>query len=114
MAEKIVVDRLLISKLRGGEVAHIYNVQIAVKDTEYSQALPAGTIKYRIFAVTNDKKSVWGDVLNVAFEASASATIPTPPGGFHQEDGVRLTDKTLYFSSPSAPAWAIIIAWTKA
>lgn len=84
----------------------LYNVDCAVADTEYSQALPAGTRKFTI-------KARGGD-LKVCFTngQSGATYILLTDGQSMTEDNVSLTGKTLYFESPTAGTDAEILAWT--
>jgi len=90
----------------------IYNIAITLADTEYSQALPDNTRKFRIYAVDNAKTSFHTDLLKLYFSAGATAFIPIFPGNYHEESKLNLTSKTLYFQSPTGSAYAIIIVWT--
>ena len=93
---------------------HIYNVELAQADTEYSQVLPQKTKKFRIYTVSSDKKSVYGDVVFISLTTGTSASddvIPVVPAGYYQEDKIELSGKTVYFQSPTALGYVIIIAW---
>ncbi len=92
----------------------IYNIVFTIADTEYSQALPTNTKRFRIYAVNSAKTGIHGAALRVAFAEGASSTtyIPIPAGGFYQEESVDASALTLYFQSPTGGGYAIIVAWT--
>ena len=93
---------------------HIYNVTLTTKDTEYSQLLPNGTKKFRMWAVNSGRTAVHGAVLKTCFTSGKSGNIfiPIPAGNYHEEKNLNLRGKTLYFQSPTGSAVVIIIAWT--
>lgn len=85
----------------------IYNSSVVLANTEYSQALPAGTksfmIKVRDFGVT----------MNLSFVSGQSGTnyIQLVGTNFVMED-TNLTGVTLYFQCDTAAVTAEILAWT--
>ncbi len=92
----------------------IYNVVLTNADQEYSQALPAGTKKYKIYAMDSVKRYPHGDTLKYTNVSGASGTtfIPIPPMGYDLVENVNLTGTTLYFQSPTGSAVVIIVCWT--
>ena len=96
----------------------VYNVTLVAANTEYSQVLPSRTRKFKIYALQADKKTPLRDVLKYKLGIAASGNdwsavdhIPIPAGGYDQQDGLKLTGKTLYFQSP-VTGIVIIEAWT--
>lgn len=88
----------------------IYNVSMTLADTEYSQALPAGTKKFLLH--TRD-----GSAFRLAFETGrvAGAIEPyftVPVNTSYSEDLIEATGLILYFSSSSSNLTLEIIAWT--
>jgi hypothetical protein len=85
---------------------NIYNVTCTNADTEYSQALPANTKKFTVKAR--------GGQLKVCFTANQSGNtyILLDDGQSWSEDGLDLSNVTLYFQSPTAGTVAEIVAWT--
>ena len=97
----------------------IYNVILVAANTEYSQVLPDRTRKFKIYAMAGNKIRPHRDVLKYKLGESASGNdwsgvdyIPIPAMGYDQQDGLKLTGKTLYFQSPTASGIVIIEAWT--
>jgi len=88
----------------------IYNVTITTLDTEYSQALPANTKKFRIHLqdfATFRLAYVTGKV------ATPSAPYETIPANSEKyEDGLSLAALTLYFASPVSTKIAEIEVWS--
>lgn len=89
---------------------NVYNVDLTTIDTEYSQALPAGT---NTFTFQNRADND----LRFAFVTGKVAT-PTAPymtlkaGQNYFETGLNLTSKTIYFASDSAGDDVEIITWS--
>lgn len=89
---------------------HIYNVTLTLANTEYNQALPAGTKKYTI-------QERGGATFRLAFETGKVAT-PTEPymtvatSQTHWEDHIDLTGVTVYLADPTGGKIIEIIAWT--
>jgi len=87
-----------------------YTVTLTNADTEYSQALPAGTKALEFWA----RESV---DIRFAFTSGKVAT-PTEPyftlrsGGVYYKENINLTGKTLYLASSTAGSHVEIIAWT--
>ena len=112
-----ITKRLLVSNESSGSIAstpYIYNKTLTSANTEYSQALPDGTRKFRIFAMDTNKRYPHGDVLKVCFTSGGSGTtfFPIPAGSYWEQNDVSLTSKTLYFRSPTGSAKVIIMAFT--
>ena len=89
----------------------IYNKTCTVADTEYSQALPAGTKKFLVKC--RDTTSM----IRFAYVMGKVATPIEPytsiwPGTPYWEDGVKLAAVTIYLASSTAGAIVEIIAWT--
>ncbi len=87
----------------------IYNITLTASNTEYSQALPAGTRMYT-FQNRNYNKLRW------SFTTGKVAT-PTAPyselksGAAQSEIDVNLTSKTLYFASSTAGDIVDLLVW---
>jgi len=87
-----------------------YNVTLTNADTEYSQALPAGTKALEFWA----RESV---DIRFAFTSGKVAT-PTAPyftlkaGTTYYKESLNLSGKTLYLASSTAGTNVEIIAWT--
>jgi len=88
----------------------IYNVMLTNANTEYSQALPAGTKKFTV-------KERNGNTFRLAFETGRVAA-PTEPyltvlsNQVYWEDHVYLTGVTLYLAAPVGGRVIEIVAWT--
>ena len=88
----------------------IYNIDMAVVDTEYSQALPAGTKKFTF-------QCRQGNDMRFSFTTGKVAT-PTAPwttlkaGMVYFEDSLNLTSKTLYVATDVAGDDVELICWT--
>lgn len=109
-----VTNRLLVDStaVGGATTPYIYNVTLDSANTEYSQALPANTQKYKIYAMDWNKQYPHTDVLKYCFTVTASGTtfIPIPAGSYDYVDGVTASG-TLYFQSSTGSAKVIIMAW---
>jgi len=87
-----------------------YTVTLTSADTEYSQALPAGTKALEFWA----RESV---DIRFSFAPGKVAT-PTEPyhtlkaGTTYYKENINLTGKTLYLASSEAGSHVEIIAWT--
>jgi len=89
----------------------LYAKTLTVADTEYSQALPAGTKKFLFHC--RDLTSV----IRYAFVTGKVATPTDPygtlqPGVAYNEDFIKLAATTLYLASSSAGAVVEITAWS--
>jgi len=95
----------------------IYPVTLTTADTEYSQLLPEGTKKFRIWAMNSTETIPHSAVLRYAFESfgnddwSGEDYIPIPAGNYDENEGLHLSGKTLYFTSPTGSAVIIIKVW---
>ncbi len=94
------------------DTPYIYNVSLTTKNTEYSQALPAGTKRFAV--------SIQGgadtDTFRVAFVTGKVATPTAPyitlPGNVeYYEDGLNLDSLTVYVACVSDAKVAQIVAW---
>ncbi|MBA7493937.1 hypothetical protein ES702_04503 [subsurface metagenome] len=89
----------------------IYNVEMTDADTEYSQALPAGTKRFCIQMRENDT------AFRIAYETGKVAA-PTEPyytiqsGKENYEDNLKLAATTIYFGCGAAGKNIEITAWT--
>lgn len=85
---------------------NIFNIDAAVADTEYSQALPAGTTQFLIRARNNAK-------LQISYLAGQTNTVflTVTPGSIYVVDSVKLTGKTIYFQSTKDNTDVEIVAW---
>lgn len=107
------LDRLLKTALLAKlmpTTATKYAVALTLADTEYSQALPADTKKFRIHLrdyATFRLAYVTG---LVATSVDPFETIPA--GSEKYEDGLNLAALTVYFASPAATKVAEIEAWS--
>lgn len=90
----------------GATSPHLYNVTCTVATNEYSQALPANTLKFTIKAR--------GGILWVCFTSGGSGTtyIVLADQQSLSEDNVNLVGKTLYFQSPTGGTIAEVMALT--
>ena len=87
-----------------------YAVALTLADTEYSQALPANTKKFRIHLrdyATFRLAYVTG---KVAGSVDPYETIPA--GSEKYEDGLNLAALTIYLASPVAAKTAEVEAWS--
>ena len=87
-----------------------YAVALTSADTEYSQALPANTKKFRIHLrdyATFRLAYVTGKVA-----ASTDPFETIPAGSEKYEDGLNLSALTVYLASPAAGKTAEIEAWS--
>lgn len=87
-----------------------YNVAMVAADTEYSQALPAGTHKF-IFQCRD------GTAIRYAFTTGKVAAPVAPyfslrTNGAYGEDGLKLTGVTLYFACSIAGKVVELLAWS--
>ncbi len=85
----------------------IYNKTLTLADTEYSQALPAGTRKVLI------KERTGAADLKLAYVSGESGTnyITILAGSSKYLEGVYLSDITLYMQSPTAGAVIEVEVW---
>lgn len=85
----------------------VFNLSVAMANTEYSQALPENTKKLLI------KSRVHNATLQFSFEIGDSGTnfVTIPFGAFYESDGLLLGSKTLYIRSSKATTIEIL-AWT--
>ena len=107
-----ITKRLLVDTLGSrATTLTIYNVVINNADVEQSQALPAGTKKFKIYAMDGNKRYPHGDVLKYTTTSGESGTtfIPIPPAGYDLEEDVNLTSTTLYFQTSTATASPVVI-----
>ena len=108
----IVDSRLLVdaSLAADGTTPTIYNLTLAVVDTEYSQALPANTRRFSLQCLTDYD-------MRFAFVAGKVA-VPTAPyalvraGMNYYEEGLNIESVTLYVGTDQAGTVAEIICWT--
>ncbi len=86
----------------------IYNKSMASENTEYSQALPAGTRKVAI------KMRDLAYEIKLSFTENESGTkyITIPVGSTMEMSGINLSGKTLYFQSSGASQVCEILVWT--
>lgn len=85
----------------------IYNVSALVAGTEYSQALPNNTAQFVLRARNNAKLQ-----LSYAPGNSSTLFLTLLPGNIYQVEGVKLTSKTIYFTSNKDNTIVEILAWT--
>ena len=85
----------------------IYNLDVLVANTEYSQVLPSNTKKLLI------KSRVHNATLQFAFAVGQSGTnfVSIPFGAFYESEGLLLVGKTLYIRSTKVTTIEIM-AWT--
>ena len=108
----VVDSRLLVnaSLAADGTTPTIYNLTLAVVDTEYSQALPANTRRFSLQCLTDYD-------MRFAFVAGKVA-VPTAPyalvgaGMNYYEEGLNIESVTLYVGTDQAGTVAEIICWT--
>jgi len=109
----------IISNTDKKKTLSIYNIVLVNADTEYSQALPAGTKAFKIYAVNSAKTAPHRAVLKYMMSGpngndwSALSFIPIPALGWDGDEDLNLSGKTLYFQSPTGGNAVVIIkAWT--
>lgn len=96
---------------------YIYPVTLTTANKAYSQVLPEGTKKFRIYAMNAAETIPHSAVLRYAFESfgddnwAGHEYIPIPTGNFDENEGLHLSGKTLYFNSPTGSAVVIIKVW---
>lgn len=116
VADSITKRLLVDSSNTRATTLTVYNVRIDLANTEYSQSLPAGTKKFKIYMVTSDKLFPYAYTLKYSNLVGGSSATPVviPPMGFDIEEDVNLTDTTLYFQTPTATSspYIIIKCWT--
>ena len=106
----VQVDVLTAPGASASTTPVIYNIAMGSADTEYSQALPAGTDRITIQCQTDFD-------IRFAFETGKVAT-PTAPyatvkaGMNYFETDLNLTGKTLYVACGTASKVAEVIVWT--
>lgn len=85
----------------------VANVAMALADTEYSYALPAGTKEFWL------KLQIEGYDLQVAMVSGASGTtyFTVNSGQVHKEPDVKNSGVVLYFRSPQAGMTAQILSF---
>ena len=76
--------------------------------TEYSQALPDGTVKFTVQC-----RAAYATKLCFTSEASGTTYITIPASGTYCEDGINTSGRTLYFQCGTAAQVMEIIAWTR-
>ena len=86
-----------------------YAVAVTSADTEYSQALPANTKKFRIHL--RDYAAFRLAYVTGKVAASTDPFETVPAGSEKYEDGLLLASTTLYFASSVATKVAEIEAW---
>lgn len=86
----------------------IYNLTLTLADTEYSQALPAGTTKVMYQCRT-------GYAVKVAYTATESGTTywTIKPDHFLWDDHISATRQTIYVQSEQAGTILEIFCWTQ-
>jgi len=84
----------------------VINKTLTTQNTEYSQALPAGTKRFTLQART-------GVDVKLCFTALASGTtyITIKSGSSYSEEGLELSSKTLYMQAGSDGVVVEIVAW---
>ena len=104
----------IISPVSAATEVIVYNVAINFANTEYSQALPDGTKKFKIYAVDADKRYPHRDTLKYTTVSGESSGTPIsiPPTGYDLVENVDLRDTILYFQTPSGSPVVEIIAYT--
>jgi len=107
--DKIGDDGQVIHPLFGGATPTKYAVALTSADTEYSQALPANTKKFRVHLRDFATFRLAYETGKVATPTGAYETIPA--GSEKYEDEVILASLTLYLASPVATKTAEIEAW---
>ncbi len=116
VADSITKRLLVDSSNSRATTLTVYNIAINKADTEQSQALPAGTLKFKIYAVDGNKRYSHGDTLKYSNLSGGSTATPIviPPMGYEIVDDVNLTDVTLYFQSPTATSSPVVVlmCWT--
>ena len=90
----------------------IYNVEISNANSTISQALPSGTRKFKFYATNWAMSALHSGIIKYAYATNSSSVVVIPPGNYDVEDGVSLTGKTLYMTSSTGSAKAVIKAWT--
>jgi hypothetical protein len=86
-----------------------YAVALTLADTEYSQALPANTKKFRVHLRDYATFRLAYETGKVAGSVDPYETIPA--GSEKYEDQINIASLTLYFASPVAGKTAEIEAW---
>jgi len=101
------IDGTIQVEAIAGKSPQIYNVSAPVANQEYSQALPAGTVKFLIRPRKVSK-------VKFSFAAGTSGTnyITIPPGNSYDDPDLNLTGKTLYFQCNKPNQTFEILAWT--
>ena len=87
-----------------------YTVALTSADTEYSQALPANTKKFRIHL--RDYATFRLAYITGKVAASTDPYETIPAGSEKYEDGLNLTALTVYLASPVADKTAEVEAWS--
>ena len=87
-----------------------YTVALTSADTEYSQALPANTKKFRIHLRDYETFRLAYVTGKVAASTDPFETIPA--GSEKYEDGLNLSALTVYLASPVATKVVEIEAWS--
>ena len=92
--------------MKSGKEPAIYNVTMTLADTEYSQAIGSGIVRFHV------RCRGFYDV-KLAYKAGASGTayITVPTGAGYSETNVAKIPSTLYFQCPTAAQVLEILAW---
>ena len=105
-----LLDVLKLNSIRAATTPTIYNVTITTANTEYPQALPAMTKRFKVVLAD-------GATFRLAYVAGKVATPTAPywtqPANIPYEEkiGLYLSGITLYLASPAATKIAQIVCW---
>jgi len=90
--------------IKGAQTPTIKNITAVLANTEYSQAIPNNSKKFRIKARNNAK-------LQLYFASAAADIITILPGNSYLEDKLTTNNLTLYFKSSKAGEVVEIVSW---
>lgn len=104
--QSVATDTLRVWITPDPSTPRVYNVTMTDEDTEYFQALPLDTRKFKI-------RCRGAYDMNLAFAENGSGVtyITIPANHTYWDDGMRVMATTLYFQCATAAQVAEIVAW---
>ena len=90
-----------------GRGVTLYNKTMTLADTEYSQTLPYGTVKFMV-----QNRGQYDTKLSFSVGESATSYITIKAGMVYYEDIVE-TSKTLYYQCPTAGQVLELVVWVR-
>lgn len=109
-------NRLIVNTVSDGLAfpsnPSIFNVPLSLASTEYSQKLPASTVRYKIYAMDWNLRYPHTDTLQYCFTSgeSAGTFLAIPAGNYDDISGIN-SSGTLFFQSATGSAKIVIFSW---